>query len=539
GALSGKLYFEAPAENYNFKILSWYEPLNEQDVFTSKMFIYGLSILGIIIILGLFYAFVLNNAQVELKIKLEEEQKRKAILSKQNHKLTEEIAKRKASESELAYQAKHDLLTNLPNRSYALEKLSLELARAQRSGSQILVMYIDLDNFKQINDSMGHFVGDEILKLCVQRLQHAVRKTDVLARIGGDEFLLIIPDLPDHEAAKRLAVVLLNEFEKPYVWQNHECFLSASIGMSIYPKDGESLEQLVASADMAMYRVKQEGRNGFCFYNHNMNYDLQRFLELENRLRNAIANNLLELYYQPIINLENGEVVGAEALMRWNDEKHGFVNPEEFISIAERNGLIHQLGEFAIKQACQQAALWQEIVPLFVSVNFSSIQFRYCERLLKQIETSLKLSGLPGEKFDVEVTESLFFNHSNELISMLDKLREQNVKLTIDDFGTGYSALSYIQRFPFDRLKIDRSFIKDMFENESDKELVNVIIAMAKALGLKIIAEGIEDQQHVDYLKQMQCDYGQGFYFSRPLPSIEFEAYLREATGKSSSPRLA
>lgn len=526
-ALAGKIYFEVPGEHYHFTLLSWFEPLDEQDVFTSKIFIYGLVILGVMIILGLCFAFVLNNAQVELKIKLDQETKTKSLLSKQNQKLTQEIAKRKASEYELAYQAKHDVLTSLPNRSYALERLNLELARAERTGHDVLVMFIDLDNFKQINDSMGHFFGDEILKLCVERLQLAVRKTDLLARIGGDEFLLILPELPDHEAAQRLSVSLLNAFEAPFVLQNQEFFLSASIGMSIYPRDGETSEQLVASADMAMYRVKQEGRNGFCFYNHNMNDDLQRFLDLENRLRNAISNQMLELYYQPIIHLASGQVVGAEALMRWHDNKYGFVNPEEFISIAERNGLIHQLGEFAIHQASHQAAQWQAIAPIFVSVNFSSVQFRYCEQLLAQIERSLQESGLSGDKLDVEVTESLFFNHSNELMSMLDTLRERHVKLTIDDFGTGYSALSYIQRFPFDRLKIDRSFIKDMLDNDSDKELVNVIIAMAKALGLEIVAEGIEEQRHVDYLNQMQCEYGQGFFYSRPLPAAQFEDYLR------------
>lgn len=528
-ALAGKIYFEVPGDHYDFTLLSWFEPLNEQDVFTSKVFIYGLAVLGVMIILGLCYAFVLNNAQVALKIKLEQETKTKSILSSQNRQLTQEIAKRKASESELAYQAKHDVLTSLPNRSYALERLNLELARAERTGQEVLVMFIDLDHFKQINDSMGHFFGDEILKLCVDRLQQAVRKTDLLARIGGDEFLLILPELSDHEAAQRLSISLLNAFDAPFVLQNQEFFLSASIGMSIYPRDGDTSEQLVACADMAMYRVKQEGRNGFCFYDHHMNDDLQRFLDLENRLRNAIANNILELYYQPIIHLQSGRVVGAEALMRWQDDKYGFVNPEEFISIAERNGLIHQLGEFAIREASHQAAQWQAIAPLFVSVNFSSAQFRYCDQLLSQIEASLQDSGLPGDKFDVEVTESLFFNHSNELMTMLDKLRERQVKLTIDDFGTGYSALSYIQRFPFDRLKIDRSFIKDMLDNDSDKELVNVIIAMAKALGLKIVAEGIEEQRHVDYLNQMQCEYGQGFFYSRPLPARQFHAYLQDA----------
>lgn len=388
--LDGKIYFEVPVEQHHFKLMAWFEPLNERDIFTSRLFIVGLSILAVMIVIALCYAFVANNNKLELKIKLEEEKKRKDILSQQNHKLTKEIERRKASEKELAFQAKYDTLTELPNRSYGSERLALELIRASRTGSKVLVMFIDLDHFKQINDSMGHFVGDEILKLSAQRLQNVARKTDLLARIGGDEFLLVIPDLPDNDTAKRVASSVLSAFSEPFVWNNHEFFLTGSVGMSVFPDDGDNAEQLLACADMAMYRVKQDGRDAFCFYNHNMNQDLQRYLDLESRLRNAISNQLLEMYYQPIIELKSGKIVGAEALMRWNDEKFGFVNPEEFISIAEKNGLIHQLGEFAIQQACHQASQWQSISPLFVSVNFSSVQFRYCDRLLAFIRQSWK-----------------------------------------------------------------------------------------------------------------------------------------------------
>ncbi|MBR9786740.1 MAG: EAL domain-containing protein [Vibrionaceae bacterium] len=526
--LTNKIYFEVPVERYHFKLIAWFEPLSESDVLTSRLFIFGLSILAVMIVTGLCYAFIANNNRIELKIKLEEEKKRKDILSQQNQKLTNEIERRIASEKELAFQAKYDTLTNLPNRSYGSERLALELIRASRSGSKVLVMFIDLDHFKQINDSMGHFVGDEILKLSSQRLHRVARQTDLLARIGGDEFLLVVPDLPDGEAAKRVASSVLSAFDAPLVWNNHEFFLTSSIGMSVFPDDGDTAEQLLASADMAMYRVKQDGRDAFCFYDQNMNQDLQRYLDLESRLRNALSNQLLELYYQPIVELKTGKIVGAEALMRWNDEKYGYVNPEEFISIAEKNGLIHHVGEFAIQQACKQAAQWQSIAPLFMSVNFSSVQFRYCERLLDLITRNLSESGLAADKFDVEVTESLLFNHDQELLDMLDKLRALGTKLTIDDFGTGYSALSYLQKFPFDRLKIDRAFMQNVFENESDRELVNVIVAMAKALNLKIVAEGIEERRHVDYLNNLNCEFGQGFYYSRPLPAEEFEALLKQ-----------
>ncbi|MDF2152639.1 EAL domain-containing protein [Vibrio sp. CAU 1672] len=528
--LSRKIFFEVPVAQHNLVLKAWFEPLGERDIFTSKTFISWLSLLAIVIVIGLCYAFLLNNNRVELKIKLEEEKKRQDILALKNQHLTQEIERRKASETELAHQAKHDTLTGLPNRVYGPERLDQELARAERNGSNVLVMFIDLDHFKQINDSMGHFIGDEILKLSAERLQHTVRRSDILARIGGDEFLLVIPDLKGMDNAEHFASTVLSAFSEPLVWNNHEFFQSISIGMSVYPNDGKTAEQLLACADMAMYRVKQDGRNAFCFFNQDMNYNLQYFLDLESRLRNAISNNLLQLYYQPIIHLQSGQVVGAEALMRWDDDKYGFVNPEEFIAVAEKNGLIHQLGEFAIAEACQQVAQWQSITPLFVSVNFSSVQFRYCERVFQQIERSLRESGLPADKFDIEVTESLLLDHSDELDEMLGKLRQLGTKLTLDDFGTGYSALGYIQKFPFDRLKIDRGFMQDIFDNDSNRELVNVIVAMAKALKLDIVAEGIEDRRHVDFLNALDCEYGQGFYFSRPLPAAEFEALLHEPT---------
>lgn len=525
---ANKLYFEVPVDQYDFKLRAWFEPLSETDIYTSRLFILGLSILAVMIVIGLCYAFIANNNRLELNIKLQEEKKRKDILSHKNKMLTSEIERRKASEKELEFQAKYDTLTNLPNRAYGSQRLEFELLRASRTESKVLVMFIDLDHFKQINDSMGHFVGDEILKLSAQRLHSVARKTDMLARIGGDEFLLVVPDLPDIDTAKRIASSVLSEFETPLAWNNHQFYLSGSIGMSVYPDDGDDAVQLLACADMAMYRAKQDGRDAFCFYDQNMNKDLQRYLDLENRLRNAISNQLLELYYQPIIELKSGKIVGAEALMRWKDEKYGFVNPEEFISIAEKNGMIHQVGEFAIQQACHQVAQWQAIAPLSVSVNFSSVQFRYCERLLEFIKQNLKESGLPPEKFDVEVTESLLFNHCPDLLEMLDNLRALGTKLTIDDFGTGYSALGYLQKFPFDCLKIDRSFMQNMFENDSDRELVNVIITMAKSLNLNIVAEGIEERRHVDFLNERNCEFGQGFHYSRPLPAEEFEALIKQ-----------
>ncbi|MEH6531446.1 MAG: EAL domain-containing protein [Photobacterium frigidiphilum] len=524
--LANSLYFERQIKNTPFKLRSWFEPVNEKDIFTSGWFIAGLSFLALPVIFGLFYIFKMNSANIILRTKFEESNKQQVILSTKNRRLTEEVDKRKISEEKLAHQASHDALTGLPNRKYGHERLEQELFRAKRNKTNVLVMYIDLDNFKQINDTLGHLAGDQILKLSTSRLLGSVRHSDILARLGGDEFLLVIPDLKDLKSAKLLATTIVSLFNKPFSWQKQEFFVSTSIGLSVFPQDGDNAQQLLASADTAMYRVKQDGRNAFSFYSTGMNRGVQRTLELDGRLRQAIANDSLELYYQPIIELESNRIVGAEALMRWNDTKFGFVSPEEFIPLAEKNGLIHQLGELAINKACMQAAEWQKISPLQISINFSSVQFRYCDKLFEQICHGLTQSGLPADKLDIEVTESLLIDHSDEVVTLLNKLQSMGAQLTIDDFGTGYSSLSYLHKFPFNKLKIDRAFLRNMHANDADRELVNAIIAMAKALNLKVVAEGIEEQWSADYLRFINCEYGQGYLYSKPVPAKEFELLL-------------
>ena len=526
--LVNKIYFETAINNTPFKLRSWFEPVNEKDIFTSGGFIAGLSFLAVPVFFGLFYTFIINNANIILRTKFEESHKQRRTLSLQNQRLTEEIEKRKISEQKLAHQATHDALTGLPNRSYGNLRLEQELAKAKRTNSNVLVMFMDLDNFKQINDTLGHWAGDQILTQSTERLLESVRDSDILARLGGDEFLLVIPELKGVESAQFLAKRVLSLFDNPFILDNQELFISGSIGMSIYPQDGDNAQQLLASADTAMYRSKQDGRNTFSFYNSEMSTDLQRTLDLDGRFRQAINNNELELYYQPIMDLAANKIVGAEALMRWHDERFGFVSPDEFILLAEKNGTIHKLGEFAINQACMQAAEWQKITPLHISVNFSCVQFRYCEQLFKQINDSLIRSGLPADKLDIEITESLLFNHNTEVVDLLNKLQSMGAQLSIDDFGTGYSALSYLQKFPFDRLKIDRAFLKNMQTNDADRALVNAIISMAKALNLKVVAEGIEDQWHADYLIAMHCEYGQGYFYSKPVPAKEFELLLQK-----------
>ncbi len=378
----------------------------------------------------MLYIFIINNTNVRLKTKVEETVKQQKILSVQNLRLIDEIKKRRQSEELLAFQASHDALTELPNRKFGHECLEQELERARKLGSKILVVFIDLDNFKQINDTLGHLVGDHILTQTTQRLLHAIRPSDVLARFGGDEFLLVIPNLESQDSAKLLANRLLALFDTPFEFQQQEFFLSISIGLAIYSDHGLDTKQLLANADTAMYKVKQEGRNSYNFYNEDMNTDTQRALNLDARLRQAISNQDIQMYYQPLIELSTGRIVGAEALMRWQDEKFGFVPPDEFIPLAERNGLIQQLGEFALHTACQQAAQWQAISPLSISINFSSLQFRHCDTLFEQIQQALSESGLTANLLDIEITESLLFNHNDQILQLLHKLRDMGANVT-------------------------------------------------------------------------------------------------------------
>ncbi|WP_028863433.1 putative bifunctional diguanylate cyclase/phosphodiesterase [Psychromonas aquimarina] len=532
---TNKLYIEEPVKGTPFILMSWFEPVNEQDIFTSGWFIAAISVLAFPVVIGLYFLMRIEHSNTILQTQIEVSSKQQNKLSQHNLQLETEVKKRKNSEERLAYQATHDALTGLANRSYSHERLTQAIHYSQRDNTQILVMFIDLDNFKQINDTLGHIAGDQILKDTSTRLINSVRSTDTVARLGGDEFLLIIPELLDDESAEMLAGKILALFEKPFKVENQEFFTTTSIGMAIYPQDGRDPDSLLKSADMALYRVKDAGRNGFSFYDPAMNDALLRSLSLNSRLRQAISNNEIEMYYQPIIDLKSRKIIAAEALMRWNDNELGSVSPEEFISLAEKNGLIHQLGEFALEQACTQAAEWQSICPLQIAVNFSSVQFRYSTDLLNKIENILEKSALPAHKLDIEVTESLLVSQNSELAYVLDRLNELGIRLSIDDFGTGYSALSYLQQFPFSKLKIDRAFVNDLETNPADMSLVSAILAMAKALKLKVVAEGIEDNYQADLLEELQCDYGQGYLFSRALPADDFTRLLVKEKVKNSA----
>ena len=518
-----------------FVLETWFESINSTELFTSKWFVLVISLLAIPVFLTLYYLFYIDRKNTLLNTKIANSTKRRKELSIHNELLEEEVKKRKLSEEKLAYQATHDSLTGLPNRSYSLQKLNYAIGCCEGSNKKVLLMYIDLDNFKQINDTLGHATGDRILQETSKRLLNTFRKTDTVARLSGDEFMVVIHELEDLEKAAQLAYKVLHLFNKPFQMNKHLLHTSTSIGLAIYPDDANNAEALLKNADMALYQVKGNGRNNFSFYESKMNDEVNRKVAINIRLHRALKEKTLEMYYQPLIDLNTQKIIGAEALMRWTDSELGFVPPDEFIAIAEKNNLIEQLGSFALNTAAEQAAQWQVITPLQIAVNFSSVQFRNCEKLLTEIQQVLLKTGLPANKLDVEVTESLLINQEGELFDMLKSLRNMGVELSIDDFGTGYSALSYLQKFSFTKLKIDRAFIMNLTKNKADKSLVTAIIAMAKALNLKVVAEGIEEDEQKQFLIDIDCEYGQGYLFSPPVTAKKFEALLHQQGNSNSA----
>ncbi len=518
-----------------FILETWFENINNTELFTSKWFVLVISLLAIPVFLTLYYLFYIERKNTRLNTQIANSTKHRKELSVHNELLEEEVKKRKESEEKLVYQATHDSLTGLPNRSYSLQKLNYAIDCSERSNKKVLLMYIDLDNFKQINDTLGHAAGDIILQETSKRLLNACRKTDTVARLSGDEFMVVIHELEDLEKAAQLAYKVLHLFNQPFQMNKHLLHTSTSIGLAIYPDDANNAETLLKSADMALYKVKGNGRNNFSFYESKMNDEVNRNVAINIRLHKAIKEKTLEMYYQPLIDLNTQKIIGAEALMRWTDSELGFVPPDEFIAIAEKNNLIEQLGSFALNTAAEQAAQWQVITPLQMAVNFSSVQFRHCEKLLTEIQQVLLKTGLPPNKLDVEVTESLLINQEGELFDMLKSLRNMGVELSIDDFGTGYSALSYLQKFSFTKLKIDRAFIMNLTKNKADQSLVTAIIAMAKALNLKVVAEGIEEDEQKQFLIDIDCEYGQGYLFSPPVTAKKFEALLHQQANSNST----
>jgi diguanylate cyclase (GGDEF)-like protein/PAS domain S-box-containing protein len=452
--------------------------------------------------------------------------------------IASDISQRKKDEEHIRYLADFDPLTGLPNRRLLQDRINTALSHAQRQGESLALLFLDLDRFKNVNDSLGHMVGDKLLTQVAQRLQSVLREQDTVCRVGGDEFVLLCTGT-DAAGAAHVAAKLLEGIAQRYVIDQNELALTCSIGIALYPTDGDSFEALSMSADIAMYRAKQAGRNGFCFFTLQMQAESARVLQLENGLRRALELNQLHLVYQPQVSLHDGRVLGMEALLRWQHPTLGQVSPAEFIPVAEESGLILPIGEWVLRTATRQLRAWRDdgLPMLQMAVNLSAVQFRHAN-LPELVTQVLQEAGLAPQCLELELTEGVAMNDPLGAIAVMNNLHQRGVRMSIDDFGTGYSSLSYLKRFSVYKLKIDQSFVRDITDDPEDKAIVVAIIALARSLGFKTIAEGVETQGQLDFLRAQGCDEVQGYFYSRPLLPAQFEAFVREqqATASVSSP---
>ncbi len=437
------------------------------------------------------------------------------------------ITARKNNEAQLSYLAHRDPLTGLPNRSLYQDRLAGAIDEAEKENRKVGLLFIDLDNFKNINDTMGHPVGDQILQKVADRLLSCTNSRDTVARLSGDEFTVIVKDISSPDIVARVASRILDSLAMPFSVDNRTIYTSGSIGASIFPDNGRTISELMQNVDTAAYHAKKLGRNNFQFYTENLSEQAIRRLEIENGLRNALKNNEFTLAYQPKVDLNTEKIIGAEALLRWKNKQLGQVSPEEFIPVAEESGLIVPIGDWVLKEACAQARKWldQGLNPGSIAVNLSPRQF-IKKGLLESIQSVLQDSNLPASHLELELTETTLVEHVSEAIETMNKLADIGVQCSIDDFGTGYSSLSYLKKFPIKTLKIDRSFVMDIPDDPEDIAITRAIISLAHSLELKIVAEGIEDKSQQVFLNSLNCHYGQGYYFSKPLSSKDFTRTL-------------
>jgi diguanylate cyclase (GGDEF)-like protein len=434
-----------------------------------------------------------------------------------------------AVNAELQHQATHDALTGLPNRVLFMDRLGREIAHADRDGHRFAVLLLDLDRFKLINDTLGHAAGDLLLSGVARRLCGVTREVDTVARTGGDEFLILISDTRDQADLGALAAKIGKSLCEPFAVNGAEVHTSASIGISVYPEDGKDVDALVARADEAMYFAKQRGRNSYQFFNKAMSVFSQERLDLENDLRRALALNQMEVHYQPKSDVATGRISSVEALLRWHHPTRGLVSPADFIPLAEESGLILSIGEWVLRESCRQAREWQKngIPFLRVAVNVSPVQFRQ-SNFLQAVHSALVDFDLMPQYLEIELTETTVMGNAEDSVQILEQLSRLGVVVSIDDFGTGYSSMSYLRKFPIDKLKIDRSFISELTTNPADASIVQAIISLAHSLRLKVVAEGVETAEQLQRLRELGCDQYQGFYRSKALPADEVEQSIRE-----------
>lgn len=439
---------------------------------------------------------------------------------------------REENNTEIEYRAYHDPLTGLPNRSLFMDRLNMEINRAQRTGQRFGLMFLDLDNFKDINDSLGHIMGDYLLQDAGKRLLEYIRDVDTVARIGGDEFTLLLPGLSKPEEIVNIAQRILDAFKEPFNVKNYELFSTASIGICFYPADGKDSVELLKNADLAMYHAKDQGKNNYEFFSREMNIRVRRRLAMENQLQRALIENQMALHYQPLVELETGTIVGTEALIRWNHPEQGIIKPDDFIPLAEDTGLILQLGQWVLETACNQNQAWRQqgLDPKYVSINVSSRQF-FRKDFLESIKRVFLSTGLDTGSLALQVTENGIRGNRRKIVTIMSALKKIGVKLSIDDFGKGFSSLDHLKCFPVDTFKIDRSFIGKIPHDPDCVAVTRSIISLAHNLKKTVLAEGVETEAQLEFLLRHGCDQMQGYYFSRPVSPAEISRMLEE--GKS------
>jgi len=432
-------------------------------------------------------------------------------------------------QQQLHWLANHDSLTKLPNRSHLQQQLSHRVSLAQQNRSKLAVLFCDLDNFKQINDSLGHPIGDALLTQVAERLNSVVRHQDMVSRLGGDEFVILLDNLASTENATQVADKLLRSLEAAYIVDKQELYVSASIGISLYPQDGSDATTLIKHADLAMYQSKTSGRKRYSLYTPEQSLGLEERLSLSASLRHGLERNEFVLYYQPQLDINAQQVIGVEALIRWIHPTRGMVPPDKFISIAEEIGQIVDIGRWVIMEACSQLKRWQELgLPdMRMAINLAGPQIM-SNQLIDDIRQALDQTGVNPELIELEITEGFIMSQPENTITRLNTLKSLGISLSIDDFGTGYSSLSYLKKLPVDKLKIDKSFVFDIGHDASDEAIAKAVIALGQSMNLKVIAEGVEELQHIEFLRNNGCDELQGFYFSKPLPADECTRYIRE-----------
>jgi diguanylate cyclase (GGDEF)-like protein/PAS domain S-box-containing protein len=454
---------------------------------------------------------------------------RTSELAQTNTQLQEEIYERLQAEQRIWHVAHHDALTGLPNRSLLLDRLDQALTQAARSKQRVAIMFLDLDRFKSINDTLGHHVGDMLLKHVAERLRESVRAVDTVSRLGGDEFVVVLHEIQTTEDAVMVAEKILSSLATAVTIEGHILYATPSIGISIYPDDGGEAYALMKNADTAMYHAKENGRNTFQLFTTQMNDKTNRIFTLEQRMRRALEEEHFVLYYQPLFDHHNGNICGMEALVRWDDPEHGLISPQEFIPVAEEIGLILPLGEWILREACRQNITWQQqgLPALRVSVNLSARQFRQ-KGLIGMVQNILEETGMSPKLLELEITESSLMHDADDTLVKLRQLTEMGITLAIDDFGTGYSSLTYLKKYAVSRLKIDSNFVRNLCSNQDDAAIVSTIVAMASHLGLHTMAEGVETQAQLQALLDVGCQQFQGNLFSRPLPAADATALLRK-----------